>query len=127
VSDFLISPPAKTDWRFGEVEFADLLRERWPEAKITPLRREYRAAFDFALTEPDGRKLDGSLAGSGQAVWVRGDVPDGAELAAWVRSKVPSEQELIFCDQGYSFHVPLHEGITAEEIVATVDAWFPAP
>jgi hypothetical protein len=121
VSDFLISPAAETDWRFDEDEFAALLRERWPEAAITPLGDEYHAAFDFAVREPEGREIAGSLASGGQAVWVRGDVPDGAVVAAWVRSKVPGEQDLLFYDQGYSFHVPLHDGITAEQIVAAVE------
>jgi hypothetical protein len=118
VSDFLISPPARTDWRFDEEQFAGLLRRRWPDAEITPLGDEYHAAFDFTVRGPDGRRIDGSLASGGQAVWVRGDVPDGAEIAAWVRTQVPSRQDLIFYDQGYSFHVPLHEGVTPEEIAA---------
>ena len=49
-------------------------------------------------------------------------IREAATVAEWVRSVVPAAQELAFCDQAYSFDVPLPAGISAAEIVAAVDA-----
>jgi hypothetical protein len=121
VSDLLVSPSKETDWRFDPDEFERLLRERWPAVEVTRFDDpDFLTALDFRVLLDDGTKVDGNLGRDGQVVGLDGDIPESAEVAAWVRSVVPADQELIFWDQGYSFDVPLTEGIQPEQIVAAV-------
>jgi hypothetical protein len=121
VSDLLVSPSRETDWRFDPDDFERLLRERWPDAEVKRFEDPgFLTALDFRVRLEDGRAVDGNLGRDGQIVGLDGDIPESAEVAAWVRSVVPSQQELIFWDQGYSFDVPLTEGIRPEQIVAAV-------
>ena len=121
----LISPSRETPWHFEAGEFVRLLLERWPGADIRLMAADNPfTTLDFELPLPGApHPVDGSLAADGQAVWVRGDIPQGATVAEWIRSVVPAEQELVFCDQGYNFDVALVAGVTAKQIVAAVEAF----
>ena len=76
------------------------------------------AAVSFEVPVEGENPPRGELMGDGQAVGLEGGLRESAEVAAWIRDLVPSEQELIFYDQGYHFHVPLTDGKTPDEIVA---------
>ena len=119
MSDLLVSPSRDTDWRFEPAEFVRALRARWAAAQVTTFEDpDFLAALDFSVELGDGRHVDGNLSRDGQVVGLDGDLPEAAEVAAWVRSVVPPDQELILWDQGYSFDVPLSEGIEPAAIVA---------
>jgi YD repeat-containing protein len=121
LSDYLICSARETDWRFDPDDFERLLRERWPDAEITRFDDpDFLTALDFRVRLEDGTVVDGNLGRDGQIVGLDGDIPESAAVAAWVRSVVPAEQELIFMDQGYSFDIPLTDGIEPEQIVAAV-------
>jgi hypothetical protein len=119
VSDFLVSPPAETAWQFDADDFEARLRERWPEAEVSDLEDITARAlrrFEIPLSGPV--ELVGHLMADRQVLGLEGTLEDSAAVAEWARSIVPAGQQLIFLDQGYSFHVPLTEGITRDEIVA---------
>jgi hypothetical protein len=123
VSDFLVSPPAQTDWRFDADDFAARLAEHWPDAEIVDVSHlDIGAHLRFELVPLEGGyPLLGHLAGDGQVIGLEGGLEESAAVAEWARAVVPREQELIFWDQGYSFDVRLTEGITREQIVAAVE------
>lgn len=54
---------------------------------------------------------------------IRMDVPleTSARITAALRRLMPDAADLVFCDQGYYFHVPVPPGVTAEELLAAVD------
>jgi hypothetical protein len=121
VSDFLVSPSQETDWRIEPDEFVARLRERWPDAQVTTHEPGSLAAVTFELELAGSYPPRGELMSDGQVVGLEGGLRESAEVAGWVREIVPPEQELIFYDQGYHFHVPLTEGITAGEIAAAAE------
>jgi hypothetical protein len=118
VSDFLVSPSQETAWRIEPDEFVPRLRERWPDVTITTHEPGSLAAVTFELPVEGTYPPRGELMSDGQVVGLEGGLRESAEVAAWVREIVPAQQELIFYDQGYHFHVPLTDGITAEAIAA---------
>jgi hypothetical protein len=122
MSDFLVSPSQETAWSIDPEEFEEQLRERWPDAEVWPGDPDSQRALTFELPSVGDVPPRGRLMRDGQVVGLDGDVPESAEVASWFREVVPAQQELVFWDQGYSFHVPLTEGITRDEIVAAVEA-----
>jgi hypothetical protein len=120
VSDFLVTPPAETEWRFDPHEFASRLAERWPDAEIADVSHlDIGSQVRFKMAPYEGAySVLGHLADGGQRIGLEGGLEESAAVAEWARGVVPLEQELIFWDQGYSFDVPLTEGITRDEIVA---------
>jgi hypothetical protein len=121
MSDFLVSPSRETPWRMEPGEFVARLRERWPEAEVIVREPGSYAAVSFEVPIEGDYPPRGQLMSDGQAVGLEGGLSESAEVAGWIREIVQPEQELIFYDQGYSFHVPLTAGITPDEIVATVE------
>ena len=120
----LISPSRETAWRFEAAEFVRLLQARWPDADIRLMPADDpHTTLEFELPVPGvAHPVLGSLTADGCAVWLEAaSIEEGATVAEWVRSVVPAAQELVFCDQAYSFDVPLAAGIRAREIVAAVD------
>jgi hypothetical protein len=120
----LISPSRETPWHFETAELVRRLRERWPGAaiRLTPADDPYRA-LEFAIDLGGEHPVDCALTADGRAVWVeRGTIDEGAIVAAWVRGLVPPEQELVLCDQAYSFDVALTPGMTRETIAAAARA-----
>jgi hypothetical protein len=122
MSDFLVSPSQETSWRIDPEEFETHLRERWPDAEVWPGDPDSQRALTFELPSLGEVPPRGRLMRDGQVVGLDGDVPESAEVASWFREVVPAQQELVFWDQEYSFHVPLTEGVTRDEIVAAVEA-----
>lgn len=122
MSDFLVSPSRETPWRMEPGEFLERLRDRWPDAQVVVRDADSLAAVSFEVPIEGEYPPRGELMSDGQVVGLEGGLSESAEVAAWVRDIVPAEQELIFYDQGYHFHVPLTVGITREAIVAAVGA-----
>jgi len=122
VSDFLVSPSRETEWSVAPDEFVERLRARWPDAEVEWAEPESLAALAFTIGFEGGHDLDGRLMSDGQVVGLDGGLEESAHVAAWVRDIVGPEQELVFWDQGYGFHVPLVSGITSQEIVDAVEA-----
>jgi hypothetical protein len=122
VSDFLVSPSRETEWTISPDEFVERLRARWPEAQVEMADPDSLAALAFTIGFEGSYDLDGRLMSDGQVVGLDGGLEESAHVAAWVRDIVQPEQELVFWDQGYNFHVPLVSGITPQEIVEAVEA-----
>jgi len=122
MSDFLVSPSSETAWQLDPGEFARRLQERWPAAQVREAAPDSLAALSFSLPIGGNHSPHGDLMRDGQVVGLEGGLAESAEVASWVREVVAAEQKLIFPDQGYSFSVPLTEGITRDEIVAAVEA-----
>jgi hypothetical protein len=113
--DYLVSPPAETDWRLDPADFEAALRARWPVVDFHPNTGDMYA-FDFGV-EVDGGRVDGGFARDGQVLGLGGDLFPCAQVAVWFRELVPAEQPLLFYDQGYNGHAELTPGMSAAALV----------
>ena len=114
---FMVSPAGSTQWRLSADEFAERLRERWPDARVEPgVTSTIMARFELD-------DADGYLADDGVTLWVeRGDVEQAAELAVWFREQVPDDVPLEFSDEGLESEVEVEDGMSAAELAEAYEA-----
>lgn len=118
MSDYLVSPPSETEWGIDPQEFVTLLRERWPDARVSTNHDDSLAVVTAEVPVAGDYPPRAILMRDRQVVGLEGGLRESAEVAVWMREIVPAEQDLIFFDQGYHFHVPLTGETTPDEIVA---------
>ena len=118
MSDYLVSPPSETEWGIDPQEFIARLRARWPDAQVSTHDDDSLAAVTAELPIAGDYPPRAILMKDRQVVGLEGGLRESAEVAVWMREIVPAEQDLIFLDQGYHFHVPLTEHTTPDELVA---------
>lgn len=53
---------------------------------------------------------------------IDGSLEDAAPLAVWYRTLVPGDVRVIFCDESYTFDVPITVGMRPAELIASVVA-----
>jgi hypothetical protein len=108
------------DWALSRESLVEALRRRWPEASVEFGDRGPDAdpVTDVVWTMGSGSALfEGSAHASGQCIYLDGENPDVASVASWYRSLIPPDEEVVFCDDTYSFDMVLEPGASAEEIL----------
>ncbi len=86
---YFVSPARDTPWQMAPGELADRLRAAWPDAVVHPVADPAgNHSLEWTLTT-EGRRVDGSLDVTGQAVHLEGDVDACARLARRQRHQVP--------------------------------------
>lgn len=115
---FFISPAEETSWRMDPAQLATQLRSQWPAVDVRSVDSPAsNQALEWTLSL-NGRRVDGALNRTGQAIFVDGDVQDCAEFAVWLRSVVPGEQALVFYDEGYAADAALQADTSVAQLVA---------
>ncbi|MBF8169377.1 hypothetical protein ABT348_07275 [Streptomyces olivaceus] len=103
------------------------LRSDWPDAEVTvssdatPGREVRDVAWTYGETE--GR-IEGRSHIDGTCLYLEGPLRLAARFAVWYRGLVPSVEELIFCDDTYSFTVSVATGASPESVERAVEASF---
>jgi hypothetical protein len=115
--DYLVSPPAETEWRMDPAHFEAALRADWSVVHIHRGGADGMYAFDFAVVVGT-ESVDGGFALDGQVLGLLHDVYLCAEVAAWFRTLVPAEQPLLFYDQMFNADAELRPGMTGRELAA---------
>jgi hypothetical protein len=110
--DYLVTPPAVTEWSLTPEAFATALRERWADAEVRDVPdSDPTYALDFTAGG-----VNGSFGRDGQMLGLNGDVNEAAAVAAWFREVVPPEEPLLFYDPALNGQVALEPGIAGERI-----------
>lgn len=103
------------------------LRSDWPEAEVsvgsdaTPRREVRDVVWTYRET---GSRLEGRSHIDGTCLYLEGPLHLAVRFAVWYRGLVPSAEELIFCDDTYSFTVPVAAGASPESVERAVEASF---
>jgi hypothetical protein len=109
------------DWTSSRDDVARALRERWPdvEVELGAQGPESDPTRDVVWYQGSGMdRLEGSAHVNGQGIYVDGQNELVAPVIAWYRSLVPAHEEVVLCDDTYSFDSVLAPGITADDVVA---------
>ncbi|GAA6619688.1 hypothetical protein [Scytonema sp. NUACC26] len=116
--EYLITPPAETDWQINQSDFADCLMKKWSHIQLKQITNsdDYYCLEGSISVAGDGL-LEVALHRDRQGVSLDGYLEDCAFFAVWLRSLVPQNQELVFYDQGYNVHIELKQNTTESEII----------
>ncbi|MFF5160043.1 hypothetical protein ACFY3N_28130 [Streptomyces sp. NPDC000348] len=103
------------------------LRSDWPESEVSVSSgdgpgREVRDVI--WLYSEAGSRLEGRSHIDGTCVYLEGPLDLAVRFAIWYRGLVPPTEELVFCDDTYSFAVPVAEGATPESVERAVTETF---
>jgi len=122
----MVIPPDETEWSLAPEAFAELLRERWPAARLEWVENaERHAALDFDV-DLGNRELTGRFLRDGQGLSLDdAEMEQLAEVALWFRDVVPAEQPLLFLDEAMNGHVSLERGMTVDGLATAylAEAW----
>ena len=115
---FFISPAEATSWRMESAQLAADLQAWQPTADVRAVDNPAsNQSLEWTLSI-NGRRVDGALDRTGQAIYVDGAVEDCAAFAVWLRTLVPSQQALVFYDEGYAADVALETDTSVAQLVA---------
>jgi hypothetical protein len=106
-------------WSLTRDDLVREIRERWPDATVqtADVLSETDPARDVVWhTGTGSERVDGSSHVSGQCIYVDGQNDAVAPVVAWYRQLVPADQEVIFCDDTYSFDLQLEPNVTPASI-----------
>ena len=71
----------------------------------------------WAVTGPESR-LEAYLHSDGTCLYLDGDLATAAKLAIWYRGLIPERIEVTFCDDEFTFAVPVNADTTAGDLIA---------
>ena len=107
-------------WSLTRDDLVRELRERWPDATVQMADVSSMAdpARDVVWHIGAGLdRVDGSSHVSGQSIYVDGQNDAVAPVVVWYRRLVPADQEVVFCDDVYSFDLQLAPDVTPTAIL----------
>ncbi|CAL9441678.1 hypothetical protein SUDANB176_02260 [Streptomyces sp. enrichment culture] len=106
---------------------ARALRSDWPGAEVSvssdggPGREVRDVTWRYGEA---GSRIEGRSHIDGTCVYLEGPLGLAVRFAVWYRGLVPSAEGLIFCDDTYSFAVPVAGGATPESVERAVTRMF---
>lgn len=89
------------------------LRSDWPDVHVSVTHADApgREVRDVVWTyREDGRELEGGSHVDGTCLYLDGPFGLAVRFAVWYRALVSPAEELVFCDDSYSFDVPVPAG-----------------
>lgn len=111
-------------WRLEREVLARALAVDWPQAQVE-LASPGVAGSEVRDVEWSYHSASGDLEGyahsDGQGIYLEGPIELVADFVIWYRGLVPPEEQVIFCDDSYSFDgvVPAHA--TREDVIAIAE------
>ncbi|WP_455358724.1 hypothetical protein [Streptomyces sp. SYSU K21746] len=112
-------------WRLARHLLAAALGRDWPDADVQvsePVDSEVRDVEWHLVV--GGREIEGYSNVNGQCIYLVGPLDLAAPFVVWYRKLVPENEEVIFCDDAYSFDEEVRLDTTEEEVVAMAEAAF---
>jgi hypothetical protein len=111
-------------WRLGRDDLARALADDWPQAQVK-LAASGAAGSEVRDVEWIYRSGIGELEGyahaDGQGIYLEGPLDIVAEFVVWYRKLVPGDEQVIFCDDSYSFDGVIAPGATKEDVSAVAE------
>lgn len=100
------------------------LRVEWPDAEVlvsdgSQPDRETRDV-SWSLRRGDG-EVEGRSHVDGTCIYLDGSYALTVEFVVWYRKLVPEQEELIFCDESYSFAIPVPVGATVSDVESSAE------
>ena len=120
MAEYVITPHEEPPWRFDPDDFAERIKDRWPDARTGIRSLRGSPMLLHALIPFDGfaHELGIALDAEGWAIILDPADPDtAAEFAAWYATQLPGFDppvHLITAD--YEVSVPLRPDVTAGEL-----------
>lgn len=116
--ELFVLPYAETDWTMEWADFAERLRERWPNTKLRNLPEgggEFDSEMSYGTLYGAFERLGGSHSPS--MIVGSGDFRDCVSLVLWYRALVPWRQALLFCDESNAHSIMLEAETRQEDIL----------
>lgn len=110
-------------WKLERNVLVAALAWDWPDADVRvsdPVDLEVRDV-EWQLVV-DGREVEGYSNVNGQCIYLVGPLDFAAAFVVWYRKLVPESEEVVFCDDAYSFDGEVRLDTTQEEVVAMAQA-----
>jgi hypothetical protein len=111
-------------WSLSREDLLRELRARWPEAvvQVTTASPNADPARDVVWHTGEGSsRVDGWSHVSGQCIYVDGQNDAVAPIVAWYRGLVPDAEQVLFCDDTYSFDLELEPGVSPQRILTYLE------
>jgi hypothetical protein len=104
----------QADWHVDRDVLISSVRRDWPDAVMTEARDDLH---DVSWTEPGAAEpFEAYVNVAGTCLYIDGSLDKAAELALWFRRLVPETIEAVFCDDEYSFAIPVTTRASLEDL-----------
>ncbi|MFE7712491.1 hypothetical protein ACFU6I_43690 [Streptomyces sp. NPDC057486] len=112
---------AATPWRADPAALTPAIQAVWAEVEVDASRRSEACSFRWTVETEEGA-VEAYLHENGTCLYLDTSLTDAARLACLFRRFVPRDVELVLCDQGYNFHIPLEHDIDDAELIKQMNA-----
>lgn len=111
-------------WHMERAALVRALARDWPRARVDlavpcEVSSEVRDV-EWSYHSEQG-ELEGYAHADGCGIYLEGPIGLVADFVVWYRSLVPSEEEVVFCDDSYSFDGVVSPSATREDIIAIAE------
>ncbi|AJP04377.1 hypothetical protein TU94_25855 [Streptomyces cyaneogriseus subsp. noncyanogenus] len=111
-------------WRLEREALARALASDWPQAQVKLASsgaggsevRDVEWIYRSELGE-----LEGYAHADGQGLYLEGPIEIVADFVVWYRGLVPIEEQIVFCDDSYSFNGVVPPNASKGDIVAIAE------
>jgi hypothetical protein len=109
------------EWRLDRDVLVQALARDWPDAEVTlaspgapgaevrDVEWRYRA---------EAGEAEGYAHADGQGIYLEGPIAPVADFVVWYRRLVPASEEVVFCDETYSFDGVVPANPTREDVTS---------
>ncbi|MGA6171781.1 hypothetical protein ACPEIF_16230 [Streptomyces sp. NPDC012600] len=108
-------------WHVDRCALTEAIRARWPEVEVDSSARSAVRSLIWELDTVNGPG-EAYLHEDGTCLYMDVWEEDAVRLAIAFRRLTPTHLDLVFCDEGYTFDVPVPAGTTEAELMALVKA-----
>ncbi|MFJ4781287.1 hypothetical protein [Streptomyces sp. NPDC088762] len=140
---------AATPWRADPAALTPAIQAIWAEVEVDASRRSEACSFRWTVETEEGPveaylhedasrrseacsfrwtveteegPVEAYLHEDGTCLYLDTSLTDAARLACLFRRFVPRDVELVLCDQGYNFDIPLRHDIDDAELIEQMNA-----
>lgn len=108
-------------WRLERDALARALARDWPQARVK-LATPGSIGSDVRDVEWVYRsELEGYAHADGQGIYLEGLIDIVADFVVWYRRIVPADEQVIFCDDSYSFDGVVPPNATQSDVIALTE------
>lgn len=111
-------------WRLEREALARALASDWPQAHVE-LASPGASGSDVRDVEWNYRSEVGELEGyahsDGRGIYLEGPIEVVADFVVWYRGLVPAEEQVIFCDDSYSFDGAVPPNAERGDVIAIAE------
>ena len=109
----------RAGWHVDRRALLTSLGQDWPD--VVPRVGESELRDVSWILTGAGAVFEGYSHSDGTCLYLDGDLATTAKFAVWYRALVPDRIEVMFCDDEYTFAVPVNADTTSDDLVAAAD------